>query len=188
MDTKQLRKLYLPLVPKLKNALEYVQSQFSDLPPSDFLLEINLKPYASIKQKMESDHLHDPSELSDLVRGRLFFSDQFQFPEVLHIIKKLFGNKMGKIDKKVERSKEYGLEYYGIIHLELNCDDVKFELQIMPLEFKPYKDLLHQFYEKLRNPKESIKLSNAQKKVLQKTHNKLYRLLDQKSKEARQSA
>jgi hypothetical protein len=188
MDSKQLRKLYLPLAPKLKNALEYVKSQFSDLPPSEFSLEANLKSYPSIKRKMEDHQIRDPQELSDLARGRLYFSDQFQFPEVIEIVKHLFGDKLIGIDKKTAKSQKHGLEYHGVIHLALNIDGVKFELQLMPNEFKPYQDLLHDIYEKLRNPKLSEKLSDLQKNSLRKMNNKLYKTLEKKSKEARSSA
>lgn len=139
MDSKKLRKKYMPLVSKLNNALKYVQSQFSDLPPSEFQLESNIKPYASVKRKMEADQVHEPIELSDLVRGRLFFSSQFTSPEVIDIVKHLFGDKVVDVDKKPQKSKEHGLEYHGVTHVDMNIDGIRFELQVMPLEFRPHK-------------------------------------------------
>jgi hypothetical protein len=173
MDTKKLRKDYMHSVPKLNKALKHVQDQLSDLPPSEFELETNVKPYASVKRKMEFDHVRDPLELSDLVRGRLYFSDQFQHKDAINIIQKLFGQQVKNIDKNVDRSKEHGLEYHGIIHVDLDIDGVRFELQIVPNEFKPYKDFLHNIYEKFRNPKSLSKLSDKQQEFLRDTHNKL---------------
>lgn len=179
MDTKKLRKDYMHSVPKLNKALKHVQEQLSDLPPSEFELETNVKPYASVKRKMETDRVKDPLELSDLVRGRLYFSDQFQHKDAVNIIQKLFGHQIKNIDKNIDRSKEHGLEYHGIIHVDLDIDGIRFELQIIPSEFKPYKEFLHNIYEKFRNPKSLDKLSDKQKEFLRKTHNQLYKKLDQ---------
>ena len=178
MDPKKLRKHYMRHMPKLNKALQYVQSQMADLPSSEFELEANLKPYASVKRKMEADRVQDPLELSDLVRGRLFFSPEFNMDDTLDIIQKLFGEKVSNVDKNTDRSKEHGLEYRGIVHVDLNVDGVKFELQLMPQEFKPFKEFLHQIYEKFRNPKLLDKLSDKQKKMLQKIHNNLYKKID----------
>jgi hypothetical protein len=182
MDSKKLRKKYMPLVSKLNNALKYVQSQFSDLPPSEFQLESNVKPYASVKRKMETDQIDEPAELSDLVRGRLFFSPQFNHPEVIDIVKHLFGDKVTGVDKKPQKSKEHGLEYHGVTHVDMNIDGIRFELQIMPAEFRPHKEFLHQIYEKFRDPKIREKLTDKQKEFLRKTHNKMYKDLEKKSK------
>src|ERR1700678_325443 len=178
MDTKKLRKDYMKSVPKLNEALKHVQEQLCDLPPSDFELETNVKPYASVKRKMELDHVRDPLELSDLVRGRLYFSDQFRHKDIINIIHKLFGNQLTNIDKNADRSKEHGLEYHGIIHLGLNINGVRFELQVLPSEFKPYKDFLHNIYEQFRNPKLLSKLSDKQQGFLRDTHNKIYKKIN----------
>ena len=75
MDPKKLRKHYMQHMPKLNNALKYVQSQMSDLPPSEFELEVNVKPYTSVKRKMEEVDVKDPLELSDSgERPSLLFS------------------------------------------------------------------------------------------------------------------
>ena len=185
MDTKKLRKQYMPLVPKINNALKYVESQLSDLPPSEFSVETNVKPYPSVKRKVEAENIHDPLELSDLVRGRLFFSDQFKFDDVIDIIKQLFGNKVKGVDKKTDRSKEHGLEYHGVIHVDMDIDGIRFELQLMPHEFKPYKDFLHEIYEKFRNPKVHDKMTDKQKEILRNTHNRMYKKLDEKAQSNR---
>lgn len=169
------------LVPQLNKALKHVREQLSDLPPSDFQVETNLKPYPSVKRKMELDHIKDPAELSDLARGRLFFSDQFRHGDVLDILKRLFGPQIQKVDKNQHRSSEHGLEYHGIVHVDLDCDGVHFELQLMPQEFKPYKEFLHKIYEKFRDPKSLGKLSDPEKKNLRKLHNNVYKKLNQQA-------
>ena len=187
MDPKKLRKQYTRLLPALNRALKHVHGQLCDLPPSDFLLETNLKPYTSIKSKMERNDAKDPSELSDLVRGRIFFSDQFNMDDLVDILKKIFGKSIKKIDNNQHHSKEHGLEYHGITHVDLDVNGTNFELQLMPKEFKPYKEFLHQIYEKFRNPKTFESLSDHQKEFLKKTHNKLYEKLDDHAQKNRSS-
>lgn len=183
MDSKKLRKRYMQIVPHLNKAMKHVHEKLSDLPPSDFLLETNHKPYASVKRKMEADKEKDPLALSDLVRGRIFFSDQFQAEEVMDIVQHLLGPVIKKMENKSENN--WGLKYHGITHVDLNINGVNFELQIMPMEFKPYKEFLHQIYDKFRTPKTREKLTDRQKTLLRKIHNKLYQALDAKSKENR---
>jgi hypothetical protein len=184
MDTKKLRKSYMPLVPKLKSALEYVNEQLSDLPKSEFSFDSNLKKYPSIKRKMEADQLDEVENMSDLVRGRLFFSKRYQFPEVVDIIKKLFGKQVDKVEKKKE--KKHGLEYSGIIHINLKIDGVNYEMQLMPEEYKPHQEVLHKIYEKLRDPKETEKMSETEKDFLCHNHNNIYKKLHNKAKLARE--
>jgi hypothetical protein len=187
MDPKKLRKQYVRLLPTLNKVRKHVHDQLCDLPSSDFLLETNLKPYTSIKSKMEKDEAKDPSELSDLVRGRIFYSEQFNADDLVDIIKKLFGKSIKKIDENSHRAPEHGLEYHGIVHVDLDIDGTKFELQLMPKEFKPYKEFLHQIYEKFRNPKTLNSLSDHQKEFLKKVHNDLYEKLDDHAKKNRSS-
>ena len=177
MDPKKLRKRYMQVAPHLNKALQHIQDQLSDLPPSEFTLETNVKPYASVKRKMELDRELDPLSLSDLIRGRLFFSEQFNVDDVLDIIQKLFSDKIKKIEHGDYKTEEHGLEYCGVTHVDLNINGINFELQIMPIEFQPYKEFLHQIYEKFRNPKTKDKLTDKQKEFLQKIHNKLYKTL-----------
>lgn len=188
MDPKKLRKQYTRLIPHLNKAMKNINEALSDLPPSDFVLETNLKPYTSIKRKMEENDVKDPSELSDLARGRLFYSDQFNAEDTLGILNQLFGKKITKIDDKRSRAPHHGLEYHGVVHVDLNFDGVNFELQVVPIEFKPHKDFLHQIYEQLRNPKAASKLSDSQKLFLRKVHNSAYKKLDDQAKKARSSS
>jgi len=185
MDPKKIRKSYMKALPQLNRAMQHVQSHLANLPPSDFLLETNFKPYDSVKKKLVRDGVRDPLELSDLVRGRVFFSEQFDFPDVINLLKKVLGPVIKKIDKKTSKSKEHGLEYHGIVHLDLDIDGIKFELQIMPIEFKPHKELLHKIYEKFRTPEEVAKLTDKQKKFLREVHNKAYKALEEQAKKNR---
>ena len=182
MDHKGLRRKYIPLIPRLNDVLKHVKSQFSNLPSSEFQFEANFKPYDSVKRKMENEKVNDPGELSDLVRGRLFFSPKFEHYDVINIAKNFFGDKIIEIDENPQKSKEHGLEYHGITHINMDINGIHFELQLMPKEFQPYKDLLHKIYEKLRDPKKSGELSDKQKEFLRKTHNKMYKELDKSSK------
>lgn len=173
MDTKKIRKMYMQALPKVNKALQHVQSQLSDIPPSEFLLETNVKPYSSTKNKMLKHNIKDPIELSDLVRGRLFFSEEFNIKEVLNLLKQLFGDKIKQINKK--DNNDCGLSYDGVTDINMNIDDINFELQIMPLSYKSHQDLSHQIYDKLRSQNE--KLTDKQKEFLKKIHNNLYKKL-----------
>lgn len=187
MDPKKLRKQYMQCMPDLNKAMEHVKKQLSDLPPSDFLVETNVKPYSSVKRKMEANNAKHPNQLSDLVRGRLFFSDQFNHEDVYDILDKLFGKQIKDIDHDIDHDKKHGLEYPGVSNINLDLDGSKFELQVMPLEFKPYKQFLHQIYEKLRNPKTLEKLSDKQKEFLRKVHNSMYKKLSNQAEKVRSS-
>jgi hypothetical protein len=186
MDPKKLRKEYMKLQPKLRKVMEHVTTQLADLPPDDFILETNVKPYTSIKRKMETDDIRNPEELSDLIRGRIFYSPGFNANDIVGILKKLFGKSIKDIDNNKRRSPEHGLDYHGIVHVDLNFDGTNFELQLIPLEFKPYKEFLHQIYEKFRNEKDRDKMSDHQKKFLRKIHNKMYKKLDDEAQKNRE--
>lgn len=166
------------LMPRLNKAMQHVQSQLADLPPHDFLLETNLKPYLTIKKKMLQGYDSDPSGLPDLARGRLFYSQDYNPKEVLDLLKKVFPNQVKGVKKK--DTNDCGLEYPGVTDVNLDVDGIQFELQLMPLEYKDSQDLSHQIYEQLRNDKD--KLSDKQKEFLKSTHNKLFKALDVKSK------
>lgn len=181
MDSKQIRRQYLQALPKLNAALQFVQDKLTNLPASDFAVEINMKPYSSVQKKVVKDKLDNILQMSDLVRGRVFFSKKYIFSDLLKLLKSLLGKTIKKTDKK--NTSEDGLEYCGIMHLDLLIDGIKFELQLIPEEFKPYKELLHNIYEKIR----SGGLSDKQKYLLRTINNKLYHTLDNKAKENRRS-
>ncbi len=177
----------MQIAPHLNKALQHVKDQLSDLPPGEFTLETNVKPYMSVKRKMEHDRETDPLALSDLVRGRIFFSEQFNADDVLDIIQKLFQEKIKKIEHGDHKSEEHGLVYLGVTHVDLDINGVNFELQIMPIEFQPYKEFLHQIYDKFRNPKTKDKLTDKQKALLQKVHNALYKKIDEMAQSNRRA-
>jgi hypothetical protein len=178
MDTKKLRKAYMQIMPHLNKALKHVQSKLSDVPPSDFVLETNMKPYSSVKRKMLNNHIHDPIQLPDLVRGRLFFSKDYNPKEVVSLLKKIFGKNITKANKK--DTNDCGLKYPGVTDVNLDCDGIQFELQLMPLEFQPHQELSHQIHDKLRS--DNGKLTDKQKEFLRHMHNKFFKVLDAKSK------
>jgi hypothetical protein len=170
MDPKKLRKKYMEVMPKLTGALEQLKGQLSDMPPSDFQVETGLKPYPSTKRKMVEERIKNPLELKDLVRGRIYFSDQFELKDVMEIIKQLFGKKIVKSDNK--DTNNCGLEYTGITDVNLDMDGIPCELQVMPAALKPHQEISHQIYDQLRNPKS--KLSDEEKEFLRHRHNKLF--------------
>jgi hypothetical protein len=180
MDPKKLRKQYMHLMPHLNKALHAVQSALADLPPADFALETNLKPYLSIKKKMLKNRETDPATLPDLARGRLFFSKDYNPKEVIDLLKKVFVNKVKGANKK--DTNDCGLEYPGVTDVSLDMDGLSFELQLMPMEYKDHQNLSHQIYDELRNDQDKNKLTDIQKAFLRNTHNKLFKALDVKSK------
>lgn len=181
MDSKQLRQQYIGILPKLEETLERVKEQIASLPDSDFLVETNLKPFKSIKRKAERDEVKNIAEMSDLARGRIFFSVKYNYNDVIALIKKLLKGWINNIDIKFDKG--HGLEYHGVYHVDLDVDGTKFELQIMPVEFKPYKEILHKIYEKFRD--EDNKLSDEDKDKLRKINNKAYQVLDKKARDRR---
>jgi hypothetical protein len=181
MNSQSMRKQYLQILPKLNKALVVMQHRLSHLPTSDFTVEINLKPYASVKRKVVGEKVANLLDVSDLVRGRVFFSQRYTFLEVIDLLRQVLGKIIRTVDKKDDR--EYGLEYCGVIHLDLLIDGIKFELQLIPIEFKPYKDFLHSIYQALRSTNQ---LSDGKKHFLRRIHNKIYHQLDRQSKKNRE--
>lgn len=163
--------MYMQILPRLNKALQHVTSQLSDVPPSDFLLETNVKPYSSAKRKMLEHRIKDPIEMPDLVRGRLFFSSEYEPKEVINLLKEIFGDKFKKASKK--DINDCGLKYSGVVDVNLDCDGIQFELQLIPMEFKSHQDLSDKIHNKLRDDKG--KLSDEEKEFLRHTHNKLFK-------------
>lgn len=172
-SARKMEKQYYQAKPLLNKIIQYVETVLSDLPKHDFQLETNLKPYQRTVEKTQERGLKDLMQLSDLVRGRLYFSDSFVHQEVVDLLKQLFGKNIKSIDYK--RSKDLGLDYQGIVHCDMKINGLNFELQILPSEFKPYKEMLHNIYEELRG---GDKISEDRKKHLQELHNKIYRFVN----------
>ena len=166
---RQMRKQYCQALPLLNKVIERVENTLSDVPKHDFQLETDIKSYQRSVEKAKERGVKDLRELSDLVRGRLYFSDNFDHQEVINLLKELFKGKIKSIDKK--REKEFGLDYSGVIHCDLNINDINFELQVLPMEFKPHKEMLHHIYQELRT---SDGISEDRRKHLRELHNKIY--------------
>lgn len=177
---KLLEKQYNLLLPHLQGIAQYVEKILGFLPSSDFQLETNVKSLESIARKMKDKKEKNILKLSDLVRGRIFFSSNYTHESVVKLLKKIFGNKLEKADQV--KTKAHGLKYKGIMHFDLRIDSLLFELQIIPVEYKPFKKLLHRIYEKLRDENH---LSKQQKEKLRELHNKLSDDLCKKSRENR---
>lgn len=182
MDSKKLRKQYIDALPKLERALKLVNEQLEHL-PKNLVVETNLKPYESVKRKAEEDNPNHIEEMSDLARGRIFFSVDYNYNDVIALMKKLLKGWIKNIDVKFDKG--HGLEYHGVYHIDLNIDGTNFELQIMPIEFQPFKDFLHKIYEKFRDP--DNKLSDEEKDKLRRLNNKLYDKLDRKARSNRRA-
>jgi hypothetical protein len=184
-SARKMRKQYCQLLPLLQGVVKFMQRILEDLPRHELQLDANIKQYKRTVEKANEEHIKDLRDLSDLARGRLFFSDNFTHEEVVALLKKLFQDKITikKIDDK--REKGHGLEYKGVTHMDLQIGDINFELQIIPIEFKPYKPLLHKIYEELRsNPK----MDDKRKKFLMEVNDKIYTKLDRMSKKNRDEA
>jgi hypothetical protein len=184
-SARKLRKQYVQLLPLLQGVGKFVQRILEDLPPADFKFEHNVKPYKRTVEKAQERKHKNLTDLSDLARGRLFFSDNFNHDEVVELLKQLFDGKVdiNKVDKKHERG--HGLDYKGIYHVDCKIGDLNFELQVMPEEFKPYKELLHKIYDQLRTDPH---LDDKKKSFLAETHNKIINKLDKMSKENRKGS
>lgn len=170
MDPKRLRKLYMQALPKLNKALEHIKSRLKDASSDDFRFEGNTKPYASIKRKMLAKQLNEPTELPDLVRGKLFYSERFEPKEVIEIVKKLFPGGVKHAHKRPNH--ETGLSFNGQNEVVLDIDGQLFELLLIPMRHKQHQDMSHQIQEQLQD--ENGKLTEVQKNFLRATHNRLF--------------
>jgi hypothetical protein len=163
MEATGLRQKYLKLLPKLNDIVEQVEQKLSSLPADDFQYEVAIKPFDSLKHKLEHRHLDNPLELSDLVRGRLFFSNKLNFDDAIKQVKNLFKDQI--INIKAKKEKDNGFEYFGVAHCDMCIDGIRFELQIMTAEHRPFLPMLHYCYEQHRYDKPSIGGMNALRKI-----------------------
>jgi len=177
---KSLQKQYDLLLPHLEAVSNYIKSLLKFLPSQDFELETGVKLLPSIARKMKVKNEKNILKLSDLVRGRLYYSPNYTQDEVLRFLKKIAKGKIRKLDSK--GSGDLGLKYKGILHVDFQVGQFVFELQIVPREYKPYKKLLHRIYEKMRDQNH---LTKQQKERLRDLHNNLSDDLLRESKENR---
>jgi hypothetical protein len=178
---KSLERQYNLLAPHLEAIANHVKLLLKFLPSSDFTLETGVKSLPSIIRKIEDRKEKNILKLSDLSRGRLYYSPNYTQDDVMRLLKKIFSGKIIKLDLK--KSKDHGLKYRGALHIDLRIGELPFELQIIPMEFKPFKKLLHRIYEKLRDENN---LTKDQKEKLKELHNRLYDDLARKAKINRQ--
>lgn len=159
---------------KLRSVLQHIEEKLIDNCP-DCLIETDIKTLKSILRKAKNKKTTNIMEFSDLIRGRLCFPDKYNYHEMLQKLIDIFGNDIKKLDWK--QTKDHGLEYHGIVHLDLCIDGINFELQIVPLGFKKYMEPQHKIYELLRDhnamPKET-------KEHLKELHNKIFEMLEKK--------
>lgn len=174
LEFSKLRKQYYLLMPRLTKVVAVVTTTLQSL--NNCVIETGFKPFNSVARKMSKNNLDNMLELSDLVRGRLFFPISYSHKEIIRILCDLLKDFIKDIDWK--STNKQGLKYKGIIHFDLSIDGINFELQVLPIEFRPYKEKLHQIYELLRSKNS---LSDKHKNRLKKIHNTIYRVLNEQA-------
>jgi hypothetical protein len=179
---KSIERQYRIIIPYLEEAVRYMESLLKFLPSDDFLLETNIKPLPSIIRKMNDRGEKNLLKLVDLIRGYLFYSPNYTEGDVYRLLKQVAGSKVKKVDPRKNRG--FDLKNKCALYIDFQVGALTFQLQVIPIEFKPYKGVLHRIYEKLRDEKH---LTKQQKEKLQALHNKIYDDLSQKVKENRKS-
>lgn len=164
---------YNDLLPKLKKTLAHIDQILHQEFGDGFVIETSLKTAESTIRKCEDKQCKDINKLSDLIRGRLFFPPSFTYQQVLHRLIKIFKQKIVKIEWK--KSYDHGLIYRGILHIDLEINGTTFELQVMPLGFRPFVEPQHKIYALLRD---DPKLDENVKKRLIKMHNDMFDMLE----------
>lgn len=175
LKEKQIRKQYLSLLPHLLNLISYVENKLATLPKDDFNYQTSIKPFDSVIRKSEVRKINDISDLSDLIRGRLFFSKNYLHDQVVDLLKNLFRDCHCQLTVESKKNLREGLLYQGIIHLDLHKNGINFELQIVPQEFAQYVELLHTVYQ--QNRRHNLTSHSHIKNI----YNRLYQLLTQLS-------
>lgn len=161
------------MLPKLRKVLDKITHSLQQSLPSDFAVESNIKTEASTVRKCKNKQCQNINKLSDLIRGRLFFPRPYTYQQVLHKIIEIFKQKIVKIEWK--KSYDHGLVYRGIIHVDIEMDGIVFELQIMPLGFRPFVEPQHKIYNLLRDDPD---LDENVRKRLLKIHNDMFDMLE----------
>jgi hypothetical protein len=177
---KSLERHYNLLIPHLEAVASYIQSLLKFLHSSDFALETSIKPLSSIVRKLKNKKGSNILKLPDLVRGRLYYSPSYTQEGVLRLLKKIAKDKITKIDLKGECG--FGLKYKGVAHIDFQVGPFTFELQVVPMEFKPFQKFWYRIYEKIRDENH---LTKQQKEKLRNLHNRLYDDLTRKARENR---
>ena len=173
-DETEIEQEYKANEEKLQSVIQHIEEKLVDNCP-DCLIETDMKTLKGIIRKAREKKTINIMTFSDLIRGRLYFPDAYNYEKIVHKLIDIFGNDIKKLDWK--KSKDHGLEYRGIVHMDLCIDDINFELQIIPLGFKKYMEPQHKIYELLRD---HIALSDDTKKHLKELHNKVFEMLEKK--------
>lgn len=181
MQRSDIRHQYLKLFPHLQKVIDQVDDKLSQLPSDDFQYELAFKPLDSVQNKLQDRHEDDLTQLSDLVRGRVFFSQDYTFEQAIDKIKDCLGDWIKHTENK--KDKHDGFRYFGVVHLDLCIDGINFELQVMPVEHKTFLPILHYCYEYHRYNSES---SNSEKDRLRFLNNDIYKMLEKLYHQLRQ--
>lgn len=166
---------YAALLPKLTRVLAKMTAVLQQAFPEGFVVETGLKTAQSTIRKCKEKECSQIKELSDLIRGRLYFPRSFDYQHTLQKLIGLLGSRIKQIDWK--KSRDHGLEYRGIVHVDILIDDLKFELQVIPLGFKPFVEPQHKIYTMLRD---GVKIDAETKKQLKELHNQMFDMLESK--------
>src|SRR5580698_10164295 len=121
MRSKQeIRQQCRELLPLLEKSLGEIEKTLSAL-PDNFVLEVSIKPFVRLFAKMQEREMQDPQELSDLIRGRLYFPPESNHRKTVDLLKKLLGDKIKGIDYKNQGDEQEGT-YPGVIHVDLSLN------------------------------------------------------------------
>jgi hypothetical protein len=166
---QEIRKQCRELLPLLEQTLGQIKSILSNL-PHDFILDVAIKPFDRLFAKMNERKMQDPKQLSDLIRGRLYFPSNKNYRQTIDDLQALLHDKIQNIDYKDRKGKDGDGEYRGIIHVNIKLNGINFELQVLPIEFKSSIEIFHKLYELIRDDKSA---SKGLRKVLIKLHDQL---------------
>lgn len=174
MDDVAIEEKHQSVRSKLLKVLQHIEEKLIDACP-DCLIETDIKTLQSTIRKCKDKNTDDITKFSDLIRGRLYFPDYYNYDNILHKLISKFSNDIKKLDWK--KSKDHGLEYRGIVHMDLCIDGINFELQVIPDGFKKYIEPQHKIYELLRD---HIELPKETREHLSDLHNKIFEVLEKK--------
>jgi hypothetical protein len=183
MRSKQeIRHQCRELLPLLEKSLGEIEQTLSAL-PDNFVLEVSIKPFVRLFAKMQEREMQDPQELSDLIRGRLYFPSESNHRKTVDLLTKLLGSKIKGIDYKNQGDNQEGT-YPGVIHVDLNLNGINFELQVLPIEFRGSIEIFHNLYELIRD---KGKMPEKLRKKLTDIHDQLGKHLMQDARHERQA-
>jgi hypothetical protein len=173
-----IRQQYDDLLPKLKKTLAHIDQELHQEFEDGFGIETDLKTLNSAIRKCKDKECKTITEFSDLIRGRLYFPRPFTYQDVARRLIALFPHHISKVEWK--KNYEHGLSYHGIMHMDIKFDNITFELQVMPLVFRPFMEPQHKIYEILRNDPD---IDQKSKDQLRDLHNRIFDFLEDQIKD-----